>query len=168
MLYDHTTISCQEITRSHHQMKAQGHQASFQATPRPAQPPKGKHSAPSSKSAHKIIKKIGDSWKKQALVEDNGKSFGEKLRLVVRYTFYRRILPKRLGKPFFPAMLLKSKKTKRKNGISEIWNFLLRSPFGRPTLVWGPAAVGAAIRFHSSKPCRICTTKLHTAICVEM
>ena len=33
MLYDDITISCHEIMRSQHEMKAQGQQASFQGTP---------------------------------------------------------------------------------------------------------------------------------------
>ena len=55
-------------------------------------PPKGKHSAPSSKSALKISKKTDVSRRKRALVKDDRKSFGEKLRMLSRYTFYRRIL----------------------------------------------------------------------------
>ena len=39
ILHDQIIISCHEIIRSQHQMKAQGHQASFQATPWPPQVP---------------------------------------------------------------------------------------------------------------------------------
>ena len=53
--------------------------------------------------------------RKWALVKDDRKSFGAKLRRVPSYTFYRRILQK-------PS----------------------RRPFGRPIPVWGPAAVGEA------------------------
>ena len=34
----------------------------------------------------------------------------------------------------------------RNTGISELRKFLHRSPFGRPTLVWVPVAVGVALR----------------------
>ena len=37
---------------------------------------------------------------------------------------------------------------KSKNGISELWNFLRRSPFGRPTPVWGLPAVVAALKIY--------------------
>ena len=78
--------------RSENQIKGQGHQASFKPLPGNGKPSKGKHSALSSKSALKISKKIGDSGRKLALVADNGKSFGEKLRMLSSYTFYYGVL----------------------------------------------------------------------------
>ena len=69
--------------------KAKDPKRPCKALPGNGKPSKGKHSAPSSKSAHKISKKIGDSRKKM-----DGKSFGEKLRMLFSYTFHGRILQK--------------------------------------------------------------------------
>ena len=101
--------------------------------------------------------------RKQALVKDDRKSFGEKLRVLSRYTFYRRILQKPSWKIRFSAILSKIRKT----GISELRNFLRRRPFGRPIPVWGPAAVGEAPRsvehrIAEAQKRRSCTQKYRT------
>ena len=119
MLYDHITISCQEIIRSHYQMKAQGHQASFHATPGS---PKGKHSAPSTKSAHKSDKKICNSKKKtgprerlQEILRWNV-ACGRRLHFLLKYS------SKYLLENWFSVMLSNIWKT----GISELWEILVR------------------------------------------
>ena len=74
--------------------------------------------------------------RKQTLVEDNGKPFGEQLRMLPSYTFYtERFFKNPLVKVVRSAILLKLQ-TKL---ISELRNSLLRSPFGRPTPVSGRA-----------------------------
>ena len=87
-------ISCHEIRDHRTKSTPKDTKRPFKPLPGNRKPSEGKHAAPSSKSAHKISKKIGDSRKKRTLVEDDGKSFGEKLRMLSRYTFYGRILQK--------------------------------------------------------------------------
>ena len=93
MLYDDITISCHEIMRPHHQMKAQGHQASSQATPRPAQVtashPKANIRLRFRNRHIKSRIKYVIIGRKQSLVKDNRKSFGEKLRVVANYTLLK-------------------------------------------------------------------------------
>ena len=78
MLYDHITISCHEIMRSHLQMKAQGHEASLQATPRPAQ---GTASHPKANIRLRVPNRHIKSARKLVVPGRN-------------YTFYRMILQK--------------------------------------------------------------------------
>ena len=143
------------VISPHHAMKSWDHSTKwkpkatkrpFKAIPGNRKPPKGKHSAPSSKSALKISKKKAFPGRKPSLVKDDRKSFGEKLRMLSRYTFYRRILQQPSWKIRFSAILSKIRKT----GISELRNFLRRRPFGRPIPVWGPAAVGEAPRLEEA------------------
>ena len=120
-------------------MKAQGHQASFQATPRPPLPNANIRLRVRNwhiKSARKYVL-LG---RKQALVKADRESFGEKLRMLSRYTFY--LLRDSSKKPFRKFVFSASSSKIRKSGIWELRNFLRRSQFGRPIPVWGPAAVG--------------------------
>ena len=64
--------------------------------------------------------------------------------MLSRYTFYRRILQKNLLENSCFCDVVENPKT----GISELRNFLRRSPFGRPIPVSGPAAVGEALRYY--------------------
>ena len=54
-------ISCHEIMRSQNQIKPKDTKRPFKPLPANHKPSKGKHWAPSSKSALKISKKIGES-----------------------------------------------------------------------------------------------------------
>ena len=94
MLYDHIIISCHGIIRSHHQVKAQAHQASFQATPRQPQATQRQTFGSECEIGEYTSKTQVIPGRSRALVTDNGKSFGGKLRMFARYTFYRRILQK--------------------------------------------------------------------------
>ena len=142
MLYDHITISCHEIMRSQHEWKPKDTKRPFKALLGNRKPPKGKLSAPSSKLAHKINKKICNSRKKTGPRERLQEILRWKLRMLSSYTFYYGILQKSLRNFDFSAILSNFRKT----GISELRNFLRWSQFGRPTPVWGPAAVGEAPR----------------------
>ena len=93
MLYDHIIISCHEIIRSHHQIKAQGYQASFQATPKqPRATQRQTFGSEFEIGAYNQLNKYVNSGKKRTLVKENGKSFGGKLRMLASYTLYKRIL----------------------------------------------------------------------------
>ena len=64
ILHSHIIISCHEIMRSRPKSKPEGTKRPFKPPPGNGKPSEGKHSAPSSKSALKISKKICDSRKK--------------------------------------------------------------------------------------------------------
>ena len=83
MLYDHITISCQEIIRSHYQMKPKDTKRRFK--PLPGHPKANiRLRVRHIQTARKHI----ITGRKRAQVKDDRKSFGEKLRVVVSYTFY--------------------------------------------------------------------------------
>ena len=118
ILHDHITIFYDHIIIS--KSKPKGTKSPFKPLPGKSQSSESKHSASSSKSAHKISKKTSDSRKKWTLLEDNGKSFGVKLRMLSSYTFYRRILQK----PFLEKHTIFVILSKiRKNGNSELLIF---------------------------------------------
>ena len=140
MLYDHITISCHETVRSRHQMKAQGHQASFQATPRPA---RATASHPRAnirlrvRNRHlKSARKYAIPGRKRTLVKNDRKSFGGKLRMLSSYTFYRGFFKNPLRKLVFFSAILSNIRT---TGISElrktwtwgaVWGITLGCPWG--------------------------------------
>ena len=92
ILYDHITILYDHIIRSSHQMKAQRIPSVLsshcQAT---TKHPKANIRLRVRNRHIKSVRKDVIPGRKRALVKDNGKSFGGKLRMVASYTFYRRI-----------------------------------------------------------------------------
>ena len=133
MLYDHIIISCHEIIRLHCPMKAQGQQASFQATRRQPQATQRQTFGSEFEIGTSNEQETCNCRRKRALVKDNGKSFGGKLRMVASYTFYGRVIQLTFSKIRFSVILSNI----RKHEISELRNSLLRSRFGRPTPVLG-------------------------------
>ena len=100
ILHSHVIISCHEIMRHRPKSKPKGAKRPFKPPRGNGKPSEGKHSAPSSKSAHKISKKNVIPGRKRALMEDNGKSLGAKLRMLPSYTFYKRNLQTRTIRKF--------------------------------------------------------------------
>ena len=138
ILHNHITILHRHMTSRHEigtQSKAKDTKRPFNPLPGHHKPPTSKHWAPSSKSARKISKKICDSRKKRALVKDNGnpsvKSCVCSPATLSTEGFFK--------KPSSKSRVFASLSNIRKTGNSELRNSLLRSPFGRPTPVWGRA-----------------------------
>ena len=161
ILYDHITISydhiniwwdhitnlgtisqCYMIISPDHAMKSWDHSTKWKPkdTERPfkaiagnRKPPKAKHSAPSSKSALKISKKICNFREKTGPRE----RWQEILRWKVAYALQVHFLLRDSSKPLleirFSVILSKIRRT----GFSELQNLLRRRPFGRPIPVWG-------------------------------
>ena len=125
------------IISSYHAMKSWDHrnkskpkdtERPFKPLPGNRKPPTGKHWAPSSKSPHKMSRKIGDSWKKTGPRE----RYWEILRWKVAYARQLHFPQKDYSKYILETRFYVMLSSIRKIRISELRNFLLRRQFGRP------------------------------------